>query len=204
MPLTLIDAGAGGNSIAGFLDSVSALKGAAIAIVRPDGSFFGQQVVANPSSTLTRPNDTTAYAANDIIANNVTAGSVVVPSVSVARVAGGSGKMRRFRLASNVTTGWGAVVILVEFWSSAPTVSGGDNAAYAIATGAANFLGSTSITLAQLADGANGIGVSGVGSEIGFRLASGQVVYWTMKITTGTPTPIANQTFTLTVEVDQD
>lgn len=40
----------------------------------------------NTSTTLTRPNDSTGYTAGDLVANNVTAGSVVVPTVAVARV----------------------------------------------------------------------------------------------------------------------
>lgn len=177
-----------------------------------DGSdiYGGQTVnkvvglISNPSSVLTRPNDTTPYAANDAISSHTTAGSVTVPSATVTRNPAGSAMIRRFRFYTNVTTGWGSVVIRLRFWKAAPTYSAGDNAAYAVATGAAHYLGQSDVTLTQLADGAVGIGVPSVGGELAIALASGQAIYWDMQIITGTPTPAALQTFTLIPEVYQN
>lgn len=161
---------------------------------------------ANPTSVLTRPADTNAYAQNDLIASSTTAGSVVVPSFTATPANGGTGIIRRCRLLTSATTGMGGVAVQVEFWNTAPTVTNGDNGAYAIATGAAHWLGSmTFASLTQVADGAYGAAVSDVGSDIDFALASTAVIYWTLKyVGSAGFTPISAQTFTLVPEILQD
>ncbi|MGE5512369.1 MAG: hypothetical protein ACM31O_14070 [Bacteroidota bacterium] len=162
-------------------------------------------VIANPASTLTRPANTTPYTANDLIANNTTAGSITVPSFTAARVAAGSFLMRRFRLYTNKTSGMAGIVLRVEFWSAAPTFTNGDNGAYAVATGAANWLGAADVVLTQVGDGAYGVGVPDIGGDIGVKLASGQTVYWSMLVTnSGGFTPASSQTFTLVPEIVQN
>lgn len=160
-------------------------------------------ITANPTGLYTRPNDTTAYAVNDLVSNNTTAGSITVQSVAAARVAAGSGLIRRCRLTTNHTTGLDGVQIKVRFWSAAPTYTNGDNGAYAVATGAAGYLGSMTVTLEQFADGASGNGSPAVGSEIAFSLGSGTSVFWDMQ-TLSIFTPQASKTFTLTAETLQD
>ena len=71
--------------------------------------------ITNPTSTLTRPANTTAYAANQIIASNTSGASVVVPSFAIANSAGGA-SIPRLRLSTSVTTGWGGVVININLW----------------------------------------------------------------------------------------
>src|SRR3954463_10166718 len=60
---------------------------------------------ATPSSVLTRPADTTAYAANDLVANSTTARTVTVPSFAATPYALGTGAIRRARLLTNKTSG---------------------------------------------------------------------------------------------------
>lgn len=153
---------------------------------------------------LTRPADTTAYSSGDLIASSTTAGSVVVPSCVVARFAAGqngpnSGIVTRFRLYTNVTTGWGAAVITINLWSTAPTYTNGDNGAYAVATGAAGYLGQVAVTLTQFSDGAAGQGVWTVGNFGAIRTTAGQTIFWDMQVA-ATLTPISGQTFTLIPE----
>lgn len=162
-------------------------------------------LLVNPTSTLTRPSDTTAYAQSDLIASSTTAGSIVVPSVSVLRVAAGNGAMRRIRLLTNKTSGWDATPFTVRFWSTAPTYTNGDNGAYAVATGAAGWLGQFGVSLNQFADGATGAGVPAIGSELGIALASGQVVFWDLQyVGAAALTPASAQTFTLIPEFYQN
>lgn len=159
---------------------------------------------ANPCSTLTRPADTSAYAQNDLIANNTTAGSVVVPSLTAMSTSGGSALLRRVRLYTSATSGMGSATFKIEFWTAPPTFTNGDNGAYAVATGAANWLGSASIaTMTQVADGAYGVGMPDVGSDIDFKLATGGTIYWTLQVTAGF-TPTSGQTFTLAAELLKD
>jgi len=155
--------------------------------------------ITNPTSTLTRPNDTTAYAINDLIASSTTAGSIVVPSFAIANSAGGA-IIPRVRVNTNVTTGWGAVNLLVTLWAVAPTYTNGDNGAYAVATGSANRIGQYQVTLTQNGDGADGEGMPNVGNASAVKLASGTAIYWDIQTLTAA-TPIANQTFVITPEL---
>jgi hypothetical protein len=153
--------------------------------------------ITNPTSTLTRPADTTAYAANDLIASSTTAGSIVVPSFAIANAAGGA-IIPRMRLSTTATTGWGTT-LTVTLWSAAPTYTNGDNGAYAVATGAAGRLAAFSCTLTQYGDGAAGSCVITSGNALVLKLASGTAVYWDLQATAAA-TPISGQTFTLTSE----
>jgi hypothetical protein len=156
------------------------------------------QGILNPTSTLTRPNDATPYAQNDFIASSTTAGSVVVPSFSYSGNLGVA--IPRVRLTTNKTSAWDTVVLRVRLWAAAPTYTTGDNAAYTIATGAANLLGIYDVTLTQFADGATGFGVPTVGTAAWVR-PSGQI-FWDLQYTAAPAlTPAALQTFTLTAEL---
>lgn len=150
--------------------------------------------VTNPTSTLTRPADTTAYAVDDLIASSTTAGSVVVPSFAIADAAGSSVPVR-FLLRTNASSGWGNVVLEMNLWTTAPTYTNGDNGAYA-ASGAANWIGDTQFVLKQLNDGA--VGAADVAMAI--KLASGTSIFWDLKIRT-VATPISGQTFTLVAQL---
>lgn len=152
---------------------------------------------SNPTSTLTRPANTTAYAQGELIASSTTAGSVVVPSIPL----GPSIVLARVRLATNVTTGWGGASLTVTLWSSAPTYTNGDGGAYAPATtGAGTYMvAQFPITLTQFADGAAGNGALAVGNAV---LLPGGTYYWDIEDTNSAGlTPISQQTFTLTAEV---
>lgn len=155
---------------------------------------------SNPTSVLTRPNNTSTYAQNNLVASNATAGSVVVPSFGLVRA---GGIIPRVRLSTNVTTGWGAAPFTITLWALAPTYTNGDRGAYAVATGAANFVAQYNVVLSQFADGAAGVGAITVGNFATVQLYQGRtVLYWDIQYTgAATLTPIALQTFTLTPEV---
>ena len=159
---------------------------------------------ATASGTLTRPADTTAYAASDLVASNTVAASVVVPSVTVARIAAGSGLIRSSLLRSNHTTGLDAINFTVDLWTAAPTFTNGDNGAYAVATNGDKWLGSMSGTFRQFADQAVAMcAVDGGLPEIAFKLASGTDVLWTLRANAAF-TPQSAKTFTLVPSVLPD
>ena len=97
--------------------------------------------------------------------------------------------------------------LFVDLWTAAPTVTNGDGAAYAIATGAANWLASFAFPpLVQGGDGAwaAAIPTTIYGSEVWFVCgASSTLLYWTLW-TNAAFTPISAGTFTLTAELLQD
>lgn len=82
--------------------------------------------VHRASANFTRPADTTAYAAGDLIANSTTAGSVVPMSFNVGC---SEGLVRAAYFKSNTTTLPSTTAMRLHLWSQAPTTSGGDNAA---------------------------------------------------------------------------
>lgn len=81
---------------------------------------------------FTRPADTTAYAANDLIANDTTAGSVTPLTFTTSRVVG-QGTISAVRMYKSGPTATNFNVTL-HLFSTAPTVTNGDNGAFAIDT----------------------------------------------------------------------
>jgi hypothetical protein len=124
-------------------------------------------------TSFTRPSNTTAYAAGDLIANSATAGSVVLPAFTLP--AGAGFLMRRFKLwKSDVTLT--LAQFRVHFWKSGPTFTNGDNGVLnnggaLLATGVADYFGSLEMAAVMdrsLTDGAVGwcVPATGFGAEI--------------------------------------
>ena len=132
------------------------------------------------TSTLTRPADTLVYAVGDLIASSTTAGSVVVPSFTVTP----GSAISALRLVTNKTSGWGGVTLSANAWIAAPAFTNGDNGAYAVATGYANYLGTFLFSLIQFGDGASARATVNLGGIIWERLPSGLLVYWDLKAMT--------------------
>ncbi len=85
------------------------------------------QIVKISATAFTRPNDTTAYASGDLVANNTTAGSVTpmtfsFQSGSAARIK----KAELVRSASSVTN----ASFRLHLYRDSPTVANGDNGAW--------------------------------------------------------------------------
>jgi hypothetical protein len=154
------------------------------------------------SATLTRPADTNVYASGDLVANSTTAGSVTPMQFSVARVAGGSGMIRRVRLRKSGTSITNASFRL-HLYSASPTVTNGDNGVW-LSDQAATYLGGLDVTLDRaFSDGAAGNGLPISGSEINFDLAAGLVVYGLLEAR-GAYTPISAEVFIASLEVLQN
>lgn len=109
------------------------------------------------SATFTRPNDTTAYASGDLVANSTTAGSVA-PLVWVV----GAGQGRAFSL-EGVTlkksgTGVTNAAFRLHLYQATQTVTNGDNGAVVPSDGD-SYLGSVDVTVDRVfGDGAAGVG----------------------------------------------
>jgi hypothetical protein len=158
---------------------------------------------ATPSSSFTRPADTTAYASGDLVASSTTAGSVTPLSFTAARVAAGSFSVLRGRIKKSGTSATNAA-FRIHLFTVSPTVTSGDNGAFAIATGIAGYLGYLDVTSMQTAgDGCMGHGAPNVGSAIVVDLSSGQVIYGLLEAR-GAYTPDNAETFDVCLEVFQD
>ena len=156
-------------------------------------------VQSNPTSSLTLPATTTAYAAGNLVANSATAGSISVPGLTLTN----SGAIiPRLRLSTNdaTSTGWGGVQVQVDLWSAAPTFVNGDRGAFALASGAASHLGAYSGTMSAVGgDGAYAELSPVVGSVSAPKLAV-PTIYWTLQAVSATGVTGASKTFTLTAE----
>ncbi len=83
-------------------------------------------VTTKITSTFNRPADTTAYTANDAVADSTTAGSVTKQS---AAITAGKGSIRRVKIRKSDQT-VATPTIRVWFWDATFTVAAGDNAAF--------------------------------------------------------------------------
>lgn len=166
------------------------------------GAVGGKTVVA-VAATMTRPADTTAYTSGDLVANSTTAGSVVPLQFTVARVALGSGMIRRVRLRKS-GTGITNASFRLHLYAAAPgTVTNGDNGAWST-SGVADYLGSLDVTCDKaFTDGASGNGTPTNGSEINFALSSGQIVYGLLEAR-GAWTPTSGEVITAALETLQN
>lgn len=158
--------------------------------------------VINLSNTFTRPNDTTAYASGDLVANSTTAGSVTPLSFDISNL-GKSLRILRLRVNKSGTSTTNAT-FRVHLFTASPTVANGDNAAIS-ANNSANWLGYIDCVVAQtFTDGAAGV-VSGITASTFGNMpcvfSAGGSLYALLEARAAY-TPTANETFTLTIEAD--
>lgn len=92
------------------------------------------------SSNFTRPADTTAYAAGDLVANSTTAGSVTPLTFRLGY--GQALVLKQARLKINSATNTNASFNL-HLYSSSPTVTNGDNGAWLSTS--SNYLGTLAL-----------------------------------------------------------
>lgn len=186
-----------------------------ITVIDADGN---PQVIALPvvrqvggltkiaAAGLTRPSDATAYALGDIIANSTTAGSVTPLAIAAARVADGTGMVRKARLSTN-NVAWLNNTIRLHLFKNSPISAAGDNATFASAVNGitAVHLGYIDVTLDQaFSDGVKGEGIPNMGSEIAFDASSGTQNIFGMMEARGPYTPASGQTFQAALEIFQD
>lgn len=108
------------------------------------------------SDSFTRPNDTTAYASGDLVANNTTAGSVTPMTFRLGY--GQSIQIKQVRLLiAGITVNTNAKFLL-HLYNTSPTVTNGDNGAWLSTS--SGYLGNVAIdaTLSTFSDNTVGIG----------------------------------------------
>ena len=154
------------------------------------------------AAAMTRPADTTAYASGDLVANSTTAGSVAPMEFTAARTAGGTGRVRRVKVAKS-GTGVTNAAFALKLYSAAPTVANGDNGAWS-STGAATLIGTVAVTVDQvLSDGAAGFGVPS-SEPIHFDLSGTNTKIYGLLVATAAYTPASGEIFTVSLDVSQD
>jgi hypothetical protein len=155
------------------------------------------------AATMTRPANTTAYTAGDLIANNTTAGSVVPMEFVIGNAA--SGMIRRVRLCTNHTSGGTTnAMFRLHLYRALPTPANGDNLAFSTNQAAA-YLGAFDVILdRQFTDGAAGNGSPLTGSEIGFQLPDGTTSLYGLLEARAAYTPTSSEQISVALEVLKD
>lgn len=102
-------------------------------------------MMITPTANFTRPANTTAYTAADLVADSTTAGSVTPMKFSLQRL-GNTGKIISARLAKSTTTATLAT-FNIHLFTQSPVVTNGDNGAFAIST-SRYYLGKIAVDMA--------------------------------------------------------
>lgn len=149
------------------------------------------------SSTMTRPANTTAYAAGDLIANNATAGSVTAVTFTLADANDQPFEIRRM-LVDTTDTGLKGKTVTALLWRSDPTASSGvvngDNGAFSIKHGATFCAAMQGTFRSDFSDGAWGEFVPIYGGSILGAPGSGAQTLWLLYKSEEAFTPSANST----------
>jgi hypothetical protein len=156
---------------------------------------------ATPSSSFTRPSDTTAYTSGDLVANSTTAGSVTPMSWVITANSHGNVLIRRCRIQKSTNSTTNASFRL-HLYLTSPTPTNGDNGAWL--TTVSGYLGSLDVTIAKaFSDGGGAAleaGVPTTGSEIIVAGGTDLTIYGLLEAR-GAYTPSSAEVFTTTLEV---
>ncbi len=154
------------------------------------------------SDSFNRTADTTAYASGDLVANDVTAGSVAPMTFRVARDKQKCAMLLRARLVKS-DVGVTNAAFRLHLFRTAPTVANGDNGAFS-PNNAANYLGYFDFTaMTAFSDDAHAQAAPAVGSSITVRPVNSTDIYGLLEAR-GAYTPASGETFTVSLEVLQD
>lgn len=156
--------------------------------------------ITTASGSFTRPNDTTAYTSGDLVANSTTAGSVVSASLAVSPYKGGF-RVRRVKLHKSGTSTTNAQFRVHLFTAAPASVANGDNGAFSSA-GVASYIGSADVTIGQaFTDGAAGFAAPATGSDMAGVLTNSTTIRALVEARAAY-TPVAQEVFTVTVEIE--
>lgn len=156
--------------------------------------------IVAPGQTLTRPANTTPYAANDAVSDNATAGSVTARTITISDINDEPFTIEGMRLDTN-DTGFAGKSVRLWLYNSDPTansgVVGGDNAAFS--NKRAGYVGTLSGTLRTFSDGAAGTLVPDEASRIiTLPGASAKTLWWQLQALETVTSSANSTTFTPT------
>lgn len=170
---------------------------------------YGPGGLVTVAATFTRPADTTAYAAGDLVANSTTAGSVApVELVGAARAAGEAIRVERLRLRKSAP-GLTNAVFRIHLFRKSPVVSVGDNGVFNASGVLAlseieGHVGYADVTMdLAAAVGARGVGLPATGSGITCEAAGAtghETSLWVLIEARGAYTPSSGEVFVVTLE----
>ena len=187
------------------------VTGAVLHVVQPDGTAVPTSLSAPTavngnvgvvSGSFVRPANVLAYAVGSLVANSVTAASVVPVYVPVARINGASFTARRVHIKTN-DQAWANATIRAHIYLNSPTFANGDGGTWL--TTESEYLGYTDVTLDRVfSDSVKGFGVPSVGSEWNGISATGTQNVFVVLESRSAVTQGSATTFTVTAEVFQN
>lgn len=156
------------------------------------------------AAAFVRPANTTQYAANELVANSATAGSVTPMTFAIGEL--GQNRPIVFTQAriwkTNATLT--SANFRLHLFKTIPTVTGGDNAAFSIATQADTWIGSLSglmagpvAVLPAINAGIGMLSPDGGVAALETVLGSGESSIYGLLETLATYTPTSAETFTI-------
>jgi hypothetical protein len=154
-------------------------------------------------TVVTRPANTTAYASGDLVANSVTAGSVVpITFAGVQRSRGVGATILRARVHKSdvsVTT----CTLRLHLYTASPTVANGDNGVMS-SNKMASYIGTFEVIVDKaFSDGAAGVGLPLIGTAVRVNQAASATLYGLLEARSSY-TPASAETFTCILEVQRD
>ena len=158
------------------------------------------------SSSFSRPSNTTAYSAGQLVANSTVAASVTpLTFANVVRSAGDCLRVERVRI-SKTTNSLTNASFKLHLFEVLPVPSVGDGAGFdssgvlQLTTGALNHIGTFSVTMTiSGTDGAIGWSASNADLPRTCCPVTGTTLYGLLEATAGY-TPVANEVFAVAVE----
>lgn len=148
------------------------------------------------SASFTRPNDITAYAANDLVANSTTAGSVV-PMAFVFPNGYGLGLTIRGAKIEKTGTSAANANFHVRMYAQSPTVANGDNGAWS--SNLSGYMGKLDPAIMEaFTDGSSISDSFAEGADCHCILPLNGTVYGLL-VADAAYTPSANEVFTVTL-----
>ena len=169
---------------------------------------MGGHIARLTAPTVTRPANTTQYTAGDLVADNVTAGSVTAIAFRKNRLSGRTkgkitgGLMRKS--ASTVTVATFRLHLFSQ--AAAPTVTNGDNGAIVV-NSIASYIGFLDFDFTTTGNNGNIIGgaiakrATAPATAISFDLTGGGTVYGLIEAT-GAYTPASAETIDVVLDVE--
>lgn len=168
----------------------------------------------NPSSSFTRPANTTSYSSGQLVANSTTAGSVVPMSwvcsdTNAVTGSKASFKIVRGRLKKSQNTTTNATFAIQLFGSDPSASSGisvGDGGTFAGNVKDATFLGTINTGLpTSLNDCAISFATPSNAASAGIVVAqSSGTIYGLLTTVASGYAPLSSEVFTITLEINQD
>lgn len=155
-----------------------------------------------PTDSFTRPGNTTQYAANDLVANDTTAGSVTPLKFSLNGI-GRTGMIRRARISKTTNTAT-AASFNIHLFDASPTVTNGDNGAFAVASNINNWLGKIAVDMSSgaLAGASTVITQVSVAAAIGVNKPTAGAEIYALIEALGAYAPGSEEVFTVRLEIE--